>query len=132
MPRLLPLLALFLILAGCAREPAPQFSYRENVAELLSAGVALQSGGPYQGGPTYLFTRLNDLKPEMIAEATARAREAAAQFAVDSGAALGGIRRANQGLFQILGRDDVTSLREEQQIHKVVRVVSTIEYFLEE
>ena len=35
----------------------------------------------------------------MIAGATANARRAAEQFAQDSGAALGGIRRANQRLF---------------------------------
>ena len=37
--------------------------------------------GPWSAGPTYLFTKLNDVKPAMIAEATANARAAAAQFA---------------------------------------------------
>ena len=100
---------------------------------LLAAGVVLQSGGQYQTiGPSFLFTRLNDLKPDMIAEATARAREAAAKFAQDSGAQVGGIRRANQGVFQILARDRVQTIGEPYQLHKVVRVVSTVEYFLEE
>lgn len=102
------------------------------VADLVAAGVVLESGGPYQTvGPSFIFTRLNDLKPDMIAEATARAREAAAKFAQDSGATVGGIRRANQGVFQILARDQVSTIPEPQQLNKVVRVVSTVEYFLE-
>lgn len=104
-----------------------------NVADLVAAGVVLESGGPYQSvGPSFIFTKLNELKPGMIAEATARAREAAAKFAQDSGATVGGIRRANQGVFQILGRDEVASIPEQQQLNKVVRVVSTIEYYLDE
>jgi hypothetical protein len=97
------------------------------VADLVAAGVVLQSGGPYQTvGPSFLFTRLNDLKPDMIAEATARAREAAAKFAHDSGAKVGGIRRANQGVFQILARDRVANIDEQHQLDKVGRVVSTV------
>jgi hypothetical protein len=44
---------------------------------------------------------------------------------------VGGIRRANQGVFQILARDQVAMLDEQHQLNKIVRVVSTIEYFLE-
>ena len=46
----------------------------------------------------------------MIADATARAREAAEQFARDSRASLGGIRRANQGVFEILPRDQAPGI----------------------
>jgi hypothetical protein len=74
---------------------------------------------------------LNDLKPEMIAEATASAREGAEQFARDSGSDLGAIRQASQGIFQILPRDRAPGINEESQINKTVRVVSTIEYSLE-
>ncbi len=103
------------------------------VAELASAGVVLSSGGEYGGGgPTYLFTGLNRLKPEMIADATARAREAAAQFARDSQSRLGGIRRANQGTFEIQARDKAPGITEESQVNKVVRVVSTVEYALQD
>jgi hypothetical protein len=114
-------------------DPKTVLAASANVPDLVAAGVVLQSGGPYQSaGPSFLFTRLNELKPDMIAEATARAREAAAKFAQDSGARVGGIRRANQGVFQILARDQVASINEQHQLHKVVRVVSTIEYFLDE
>jgi len=114
-------------------DPKTVLAASARIADLVAAGVVLQSGGPYQSaGPSFLFTRLNDLKPDMIAEATARAREAAAKFAQDSGATVGGIRRANQGVFEIQARDKVASIGEPYQLHKVVRVVSTIEYFLDE
>ena len=101
----------------------------QDVGSLVEAGIILNSqyGG---GGPTYLFNQLTKLKPEMIAEATQNARSSAAQFANDSGSELGGIRRANQGVFVILARDKVPMLLEEKQIHKTVRVVSTIDYYL--
>lgn len=103
----------------------------QRVAELVSTGVVFSSGEQYgNGGPTFVFTKLNDLKPEMIAEATARAREAAEQFARDSKSNVGSIRRANQGVFEILARDQAGGLTEASQINKTVRVVSTIDYFL--
>lgn len=103
----------------------------QRVGELVEAGVALRSGqgwGP--AAPTFLFKGLNDLKPAMIADATANAREAADQFAQDSDSRLAGIRRANQGLFQILPRDQAPGVVESSQVSKTVRVVSTIEYYL--
>lgn len=61
----------------------------QNVSDLVDSGVILSSDyGPT--GPTYLFTGLNDIKPEMISEATAAARESAQQFARDADAELGG------------------------------------------
>jgi hypothetical protein len=111
-------------------EPGRLFEASQKVGELIDAGVVLSSEGPWAGGPTYLFTGLNELKPAMIAEATASAREAAEQFAEDSGSELGPIRRANQGLFVILPRDQAPGVQEERQRAKVVRVVTTVEYLL--
>lgn len=99
------------------------------VGTLVDAGVVLSSDYGATG-PTYLFTELNAIKPEMIAEATASAREAATQFADDAGATLGGLRQANQGVFQILARDQAPGVQEEQQPVKTVRVVTTVQYFL--
>ncbi|MCU0977343.1 MAG: SIMPL domain-containing protein [Steroidobacteraceae bacterium] len=110
--------------------PQVLFDASQKVGELIEAGVVLSSDGPWAGGPTYLFTTLNDLKPAMIAEATANARAAAEQFAQDSGSPLGPIRRANQGLFVILPRDQAPGVQEERQRAKVVRVVTTVEYLL--
>jgi len=104
----------------------------QRVGELVSAGVVLSSGDEYRGGggPTFIFRGLNALKPQMIADATARAREAAAQFAADSRTSLGGIRHASQGVFEILPRDQAPGISEGSQIVKTVRVVSTVEYLL--
>jgi hypothetical protein len=75
---------------------------------------------------------LNELKPEMIAEATAEARRSAERFARDSGSKIGTIRRANQGVFVILARDRAPGIVEGSQLQKTVRVVSTIEYYLKD
>lgn len=92
--------------------------------ELVRAGVTLIRS--YEYNTQYLFTQLERVKPEMIAEATRDARRAADEFAEDSGAELGGIRRAQQGYFSIDDRDAFSP-----EI-KTVRVVTTVEYFLEE
>lgn len=103
----------------------------QDVGALVQGGVVLVSGQEYgPGGPTYLFRGLNDVKPEMIAEATSRAREAAIEFARDSGSELGGIRRANQGVFEILPRDPAPGIMEQNRIEKTIRVVATVEYYL--
>ncbi len=103
----------------------------QDVGQLVDAGVVLSSGGGGGiGGPTFLFTRLNDFKPAMIAEATASARQAAEQFAKDSKSRVGGIRRASQGVFEILPRDQAPGVFEGSQLEKTLRVVSTVEYYL--
>jgi hypothetical protein len=113
-----------------SNEPATVLAASQRVGELVSAGVVLSSQEYGRTGPTFLFTRLNDIKPDMIAESTANAREAAEQFAKDSRTSLGSIRQANQGVFVILPRDQATGISEESQVAKIVRVVSTVEYFL--
>ncbi len=114
-------------------DPARVLAASQKVGELVQAGVVFSSGQEYGGGgPTFVFSGLNDLKPQMIAEATSRAREAADQFATDSRSHLGGIRRANQGVFEILARDQAPGISEQGQISKRVRVVSTVEYFLKD
>jgi hypothetical protein len=104
----------------------------QRVSELVAAGVVLSSSGEFgNSGPTFIFNGLNALKPQMIAAATANARAAAEQFARDSGTTLGGIRQANQGVFVILPRDQAPGVSEGAQLRKIVRVVSTVQYFLE-
>ena len=101
------------------------------VGALVNQGIVFSSGQEYgPGGPSYLYTKLNDLKPQMIAEATAEARKAAEQFARDSTSRIGGIRSANQGVFVILPRDEIPGFGEQNQPDKIVRVVSTVEYRL--
>lgn len=95
----------------------------EEAADLISQGVVLTPN--WGQSVQFLFTGLEAIKPEMIAEATADAREAAAQFAADSDSAVGAIRSARQGFFSINERDPSTP-----EV-KLVRVVTTIEYILQ-
>lgn len=103
----------------------------QDIGALIAEGVVLGGQG-YRPGPSYQYTRLNDIKPDMIAAATASARASARQFAADAGSKVGSIRRANQGVFQILPADGAENLPESSQITKTVRAVVTLEYFLEE
>jgi hypothetical protein len=112
------------------QDPAKIQQASQHVADLVANGVVLSSGGPGWGGPTYLFTKLNDMKPEMVAEATRNARKAAEEFAKQSGSRVGGIRRASQGVFEILPRDPAPGISQEGQMQKTLRVVSTVEYQL--
>ena len=99
-----------------------------SIGDLVKAGIVLSDSS----GPSYAYTSLNDIKPEMIAEATKSARASAQQFADDSGSSVGAIRQANQGIFSILPRDSGEQWQEAQSIEKRVRVVSTIQYFIED
>ena len=91
--------------------------------DLVRQGVLLDFTAP-----TYVFTKLNEVRPAMIAEATASARSGAEQFANDAGAPLGPIRQATQGSFEILAREDVDT--ESTSLDKRVRVVATVTYQL--
>ena len=93
--------------------------------ELLKQGIAI-TGGDYRYNITYDYTGLNDVKPQMIEEATKNAREAAQKFAKDSDSELGKIKHAYQGQFSITDRDSNTPYI------KKVRVVTTIDYYLED
>lgn len=99
------------------------------VADLLRVGVVFTSDA-WSAGPSFVFTGINDLKSEMLTEATARAREAAQQFATESQSEVGNIQTANQGIFEILPAVDIPNSRGEKQIAKKVRVVTTLTYFL--
>lgn len=100
-----------------------------NISDLLRQGVVLTSE-QYNSGPSFIFTKLNDLKPEMLTEATKRARSSAEQFARESGAKVGAIFSANQGLFTIGPAIQIPNERGDKQVDKKVRVVTTITYFL--
>jgi hypothetical protein len=94
----------------------------ERSGELVKQGVALVQN--YEARTNYLFTQLEQVKPEMIAAATKDARRAAEQFAADSGSRVGAIRRAQQGYFAVEDRDPFSPE------FKKIRVVTTVEFFL--
>ena len=99
------------------------------VGDLLKSGVVFSSDA-YNAGPSFIFTNVNELKGDMLTEATKRAREAADKFAVKSGAKVGDIQSANQGIIEINPAVEIPNDRPEKQINKKVRVVTTITYFL--
>jgi len=77
---------------------------------------------------TYSFTQLNNIKPQMLDEATSNAETAAQAFSKNSHSHLNGIRNASQGQFTI--SDDNNSGM--SSITKKVRVVTSVEYFLKD
>lgn len=91
---------------------------------LLNQGLALLADD-YSNQTQFNFDALNEIKPAMIEEATANARAAAEKFAQDSHATVGRIRKATQGVVEITDRDIATPEL------KVVRVVTTVEFFIE-
>jgi len=98
--------------------------------ELINKGVHFQSLEPQ-----YFYTKLSDLKIEMLAAATKDARQRAEQLALNSGSKLGSLRSASMGVLQITraystevsdyGIYDVTSL--EKDIKAVVTVSFSID-----
>lgn len=93
------------------------------IGELGKLGIVFNQDN-YNNRVDYLYSGLNTIKPEMVEEATKQAREVAEKFAKDSQSSLGKIKRATQGQFSIVDRDNNTPYI------KKVRVVSTVEYFL--
>jgi uncharacterized protein len=107
---------------------------------LLQKGIVFNSA-PGQG-LSYRFTALNAIKPDMITEATRNARAAADRFASDSGSKVGSIRQANQGVFSILSTDQGGDAGDpgagggeiqsaDTSLMKTVRVVTTVQYYLD-
>ena len=96
--------------------------------DLIERGVVLEDGTVQ-----YSFTRLEDIKPEMVAEATVDARRAAEQFAEDSGTEVGDIRSATQGYFSIQARDgEAGGYGVADTPNKKVRVVTTVTFGLDD
>lgn len=100
-----------------------------NVGELIRSGVVFSSND-MGAGPSYQFTGLNDMKGELLTQATQRAREAAQNFARESGARVGGIQSASQSVIEVNAAVEIPNSSPDSQIDKKVRVVTTITYFL--
>lgn len=96
----------------------------EETDVLVAQGVALVRS--WEQRTSWMFTGLEEVKPDMIAEATRDARKAAERFARDAESAVGRIRTASQGYFSIDDRDPFSP-----EV-KRVRVVTTITFLLED
>lgn len=91
--------------------------------ELSQEGILFRVD-EYDSKIEYLYTKLNEIKPSMIEEATSNARDVGQKFAQDSKSTLGKIKRASQGQFEVISRD-----KNSEHIKKI-RIVSTVEYYL--
>lgn len=91
---------------------------------LLDQGITLL-GNEFADRTEFIFNAVNEIKPDMIREATANARAAAEKFAQDSHSKVGRIRRATQGALEIENRDAASPEK------KVLRVVTTVDFFLD-
>jgi hypothetical protein len=92
---------------------------------LVGQGVQLD----VSAGPQYSLRAFNDAKAPLLKAATENAREQAAKFAAESGATLGALKNANQGIIQITGSGGSYDSSASRQ--KRLRVVSTFVYYLE-
>lgn len=70
------------------------------ITELLNQGVQF-----YSEAPRYYYTKLADLKIEMISKATEDAHIRAEKIAANSGGQLGSLQTAKMGVFQITGQN---------------------------
>jgi len=96
--------------------------------DLVRRGVVLEEGS----GMAFTFTKLNAIKPAMVADATKDARASAEQFAKDSGTSVGSIKSATQGYFEVQARDGDSGggWGVSDTPYKKVRVVTTVDFYL--
>ncbi len=71
-----------------------------NITELINNGIQFSSQPP-----RYYYTKLSDLKIELISSATADARARAQTISENSGGAIGELVSAQMGIFQITGQN---------------------------
>jgi len=110
------------IITVCSKDVDKVTKLMSRQNELLKMGLVVTS--EWDSKPQFNFEGLNDIKPEMIKEATANAKDVAKKLARDSGSKLGKLKDAAQGTFSIESRDTNTP-----QIKKV-RVVTYVTYYL--
>lgn len=111
------------VVTVCTSDVDAVLALRSRQAELLKKGIVI-GGNSWENPVEFRYEGLNEIKPEMIEEATRNAREAAQKFAKDSDSRLGKIKTANQGTFTIENRDSNTPYI------KKVRVVTSVTYYL--
>lgn len=70
------------------------------VTELIESGIEFNSSSP-----SYYYTKLSELKIDLLAKASADAKQRAETIAKNSGSGLGSIKKANMGVFQITGQN---------------------------
>lgn len=106
----------------------------ENASALMQQGIPLAFDAAQIPNPSYYFTGLDAIRPEMLSNAIQSARQVAGQFEKDAGVEITGVQKANQGIFQIISADASSASNDDgnqnalSNINKRVRLVTTIEY----
>ena len=111
------------VVTVCSSDVDKIIALMSSQADLLKKGVVV-AGNDWENPVEFKYEGLNEIKPQMIEEATRNARDAAQKFAQDSDSRLGKIKTANQGAFTIEDRDSNTPYI------KRVRVVTSVTYYL--
>lgn len=112
------------VITVCTSDVDAVLALMSGQADLLKKGLVIGGSNEWENPVEFKYEGLNEIKPEMIEEATRNAREAAEKFAKDSDSRLGKIKTANQGTFTIENRDSNTPYI------KKVRVVTSVTYYL--
>lgn len=71
------------------------------ISTLISQGIELSSNSP-----SYYYSKLEDLKLELISQASENAKQRASNIATEAGSSLGDLMKAELGVFQITGQND--------------------------
>ena len=112
------------VITVCTSDVDAVLALMSRQSDLLKKGMVIGGNNEWENPVEFKYEGLNEIKPEMIEEATRNAREAAEKFAKDSDSKLGKIKTANQGTFTIENRDSNTPYI------KKVRVVTSVTYYL--
>ncbi|WP_177761081.1 SIMPL domain-containing protein [Flavobacterium sp. I3-2] len=83
-----------------SKEVAKVENVSREVTELINSGVEL-----YSNAPEYYYTKLSELKLEMVAEATKDAKLRAEKIAENAGSSLGDLKKSEMGVFQIVAQN---------------------------
>jgi hypothetical protein len=98
-----------------------------DINELILSGITISSWAPQ-----YSYTKLNDLKVQMLGEATKDARLRAEQIAISGGNEIASIISASQGVFQITAQNSNEisdyGINDVSSINKTLKSVVTVEF----
>lgn len=100
-----------------------------NITELINDGVQFQSQPPQ-----YMYTKIADLKIEMLAAATKDASTRAQMIAENAGSKLGKLKSASMGVFQITPKysNDVTDsgINDTSSLEKEITAVVNCQFYV--
>lgn len=97
------------------------------IDQIIEKGVILRTAD-WRSKPTFVYTKFNELRPKMLREAVQNAQKMAIQFSKDTGIKIGALRQANQGQFQIFGKNSENEYQQNESLEKNIRVVSTLQF----